>query len=76
MHKINKTADMVIKLAGSAKKLADHLGIKVRWVQKWNQPRDKGGANGNIPSKHHRAILFLAEREGWKLTAEDLLIND
>lgn len=41
-------------------------------VHRWDYPKEKGGAGGDVPSRHHPTILRLAKRRKIKLSVKDL----
>lgn len=66
-------AKIVIDRFGNHARVASILGIHKTSVHRWDYPREKGGSDGKIPSKHHRPLLDAAKAEGIKLLARDLI---
>lgn len=66
-------ARSVIELLGGEKAVSKATGTAYTAPYRWQQPRDKGGTGGNIPQRHHNALLAYARSQGVRLTAEDLL---
>ena len=66
-------AEIVIARFGSAQRVAEALGVHVSRVHRWAYPRERGGSDGMIPSRHHRPLLDAAKAAGIKLKADDLI---
>lgn len=66
-------AEIVIARFGSAQRVAEALGVHVSRVHRWTYPRERGGSDGIIPSRHHRPLLDAAKAAGIKLKADDLI---
>lgn len=66
-------ATKVVQLFGGPKAVADILGISTTQVYRWSHPKEKQGADGQVPHKHHQALLIAAEERGITLTPQDLM---
>lgn len=66
-------ARTVIERFGGEAKVAEVTGASMTAPYRWTYPRDRGGTGGNIPQKHHRALLEYAKQNDIELSAEDLL---
>lgn len=69
---------LVIDLFGGGRALARKLrvnGVDIHYssVSRWAKSKENGGSGGLVPAKHHQKLLVMAEQEGLKLTAEDLI---
>lgn len=47
------------------------VGADVSRVYRWTYPKEKGGTNGRIPTKHQQKLLDAARAEGIDLAPED-----
>lgn len=66
-------AQTVIERLGGATKVAGIVGIHRTRVSNWRRPKEKGGTDGAIPQRHHRALLDYALSNSIELKAEDFL---
>lgn len=65
-------ADKVINLFGGERELAELLDLSLVQIYRWRHPKDKGGADGRVPQRHHGRLLAEAARRGKSLTIDDL----
>lgn len=66
-------AQTVIDKLGGATKVASIVGIHRTRVSSWRLPKTKGGTDGAIPQRHHRAILDYATANNLDLKSDDFL---
>lgn len=69
---VEAPAAKVVRLFGGAPALAAALKLGKTQVYRWSYPKEDGGADGRVPSKHHAAILDLARHRGIALSLADL----
>lgn len=55
-------AEIIIDRFGGHQKVAKALKISVSSVYKWTYTKDRGGTNGNVPTKHQRALLDAGQK--------------
>lgn len=65
-------AAIVVAKFGGVRALARALGLNPSTVCKWGLPKERGGCDGRIPHKHHRALLDLASDRKKRLTLKEL----
>ncbi len=61
----------VIALCGGPEAVAAMVGIHPSNVHRWTYPKDKGGTDGRVPTRHHRKLLEAARAQGIPLTPDD-----
>lgn len=66
-------ASSIIRKLGGEAVVARETGMATTAPYRWQYPREKGGTDGTIPQKHHRALLDFAERSGVPLSADEFL---
>ena len=64
-------AQKIIEKFGTAKIIADGIGVKVEAVYKWTYPRERSGTDGFIPVGQQVKVINLAKKLGVELKAED-----
>jgi len=69
---MNPASTIIEKLGGPAK-VAEIAGTASTAPYRWQYPRSKGGTDGLIPQRHHRALLDEAQKLSIELKAEDFL---
>lgn len=73
LPKTESPAAKVIRLFGGKSSLARELGIHRSSVGRWDWPKERRGAGGGVPRKHHQKILDLSKSRRLGLRAEDLI---
>lgn len=66
-------AQTIITKLGGPSAVARVVKLHRTRVSSWQRPRERGGHDGLIPQRHHRALLDFAERNKIPLTADDFL---
>lgn len=66
----NIAANIILKFGG-AYTLAKIIDIDVTQIYRWTYPKDKGGTNGVIPTKHQQTLLTKAKEFGVDVKPED-----
>lgn len=74
-RKIITPAELVIELFGGLRPTARILGRSHSAVNQWRKPKSHGGCDGFIPRLIIHKVLDIAERDGLKITAIDLIIG-
>lgn len=69
---MNPASQIIARLGGEAQ-VASITGTAYTAPYRWQASRQKGGANGLIPQRHHRKLLDYARSNGIALTAEEFL---
>jgi hypothetical protein len=64
-------AERVIEKCGGEQAIAKMVGVDVSRVHRWRYPKERGGTDGVIPTKHQQAILDRAREAGIDLKPED-----
>lgn len=64
--------DKVLALFG-VKLLVEVTGCSRVQIWRWGQPKNKGGSDGKIPSRHHQMLIAEAEKRGLDLKPEHLM---
>jgi hypothetical protein len=62
-------ASLVVTIFGGVRRTARLLGISPATVRKWSH------SGGHIPAKNQRRLLDLAQQNGLRLTAEDIVLG-
>lgn len=65
------TAQRIIEKLGGALAVAEIVGIDVSNVHRWTYPRNRGGGDGTIPSRHLKTLLAAARERNVLLTPAD-----
>jgi len=65
------TAERIVSKFGGHRVVADLLGLDVSAVHRWGYPRERGGSDGCIPTKHQRALLAAARKRKIALSPDD-----
>lgn len=63
-------AGRIIAICG-VQRIADWTGVSTVSVYRWNHPKERGGADGLIPTRHHKQILQGAAAAGIRLHQQD-----
>ncbi len=66
-------ASTIVKRLGGPATVAAAVGTALTAPYRWQYPRAKGGTNGVIPQRHHRALIEFAKANAIALSAEDFL---
>lgn len=66
-------ASKIVAALGGEAKVAEITGTALTAPYRWQHEKAKGGTDGLIPQRHHRALLDFAEENGIRLSAEDFL---
>lgn len=67
-------AKKVVRLFGGYEPVRAAVGLRnTLQVRRWDYPKAKGGHDGNVPSRHHAALLAHARDRGISLRPADLL---
>lgn len=66
-------ASKIIKRLGGEAKVAEITGTAFTAPYRWQHEKSKGGSNGLIPQRHHRALLDYARSHKIPLHAEEFL---
>jgi hypothetical protein len=64
-------AENVIAKCGGHQAVADMLGVDISRVYRFTYPKERGGTDGHIPSKHQGRLLEEARKRGLKLRPAD-----
>lgn len=65
--------DNVTQLFDGTHGVAKAIGITEGQVRRWRYPRDKGGADGNVPVERWAALLRAAKEKNKRLPVRKLL---
>ena len=68
---MTNVADTIIRKCGGHAVVADICGVHVTRVYRWTYPRDKGGGDGAVPTRHQAPLLRGARERGIDLRPED-----
>ncbi len=68
---MSNVADAIIRKCGGHQVVADICGVHVTRVYRWTYPREKGGSDGAIPTRHQAQLLKGARDRGISLTPVD-----
>jgi len=68
---MNTSAERIVSKFGGPRAVAGLLGLDVSTVHRWGYPRERGGSDGQIPTRHQRALLSAARERGIDLTPAD-----
>lgn len=66
-------ASYIIKRLGGEAKVSEITGTAFTAPYRWQHEKSKGGSDGLIPQRHHRALLDYAHQNNIPLKAEDFL---
>jgi hypothetical protein len=72
-HSDETPASKVVRLFGGYKAVAELVGTSELQVRRWNYPKSKKGAAGQVPSKHHSTLVSAAKARGIRLSPKDLM---
>jgi len=64
-------AHTIIKKLGGEAAVAQITGTAYTAPYRWQHPKDKGGTDGTIPSKHIPTLLEYAKSHGVDLSASE-----
>ena len=64
-------AQRVIEKCGGEAAVAKMAGVHISRVHRWTYPKERGGTDGRIPSKHQQPLLDSARAQGIDLSPED-----
>lgn len=64
-------ASRVIKKCGGHRVVAEWLSVDVSQVFRWTYPKERGGTDGRIPSRHQEALLEAARAKEIRLRPAD-----
>jgi aspartate carbamoyltransferase catalytic subunit len=67
---LNPAAHIIAK-CGGPEAVAAMVGIHPSNVHRWTYPKDKGGTDGRVPTRHHRKLIEAARAKGITLTPDD-----
>ncbi|MGE0718523.1 MAG: hypothetical protein AB7P02_23955 [Alphaproteobacteria bacterium] len=75
MHDASESpAAKVVRLFGSYEAVREIVGLRsTLQVRRWAYPKSKLGHDGQVPHRHHPALLAAAVERGVPLTAADLM---
>jgi hypothetical protein len=65
-------AHRVVSAFGGIKPVCEILRVTRVQVWRWSQPKPKGHG-GQVPARHHEALLQAARERGAPLSARDLM---
>jgi len=68
-------ADIVIRLFGGEMAVAAICNIHLSGVYRWRYPKERGGTCGNVPARHHPALLLAARKERVPLEPAHLIMT-
>lgn len=51
--------------------VANMVGVSISRVHRWTYPKDRGGTDGLVPSKHQQPLLDKARELGISLSPAD-----
>jgi hypothetical protein len=64
-------AAQVIEKCGGPQVVAEILGVDVSRVHRWTYPKERGGSDGIIPTRHQQRLLDEARSRGIELEPAD-----
>ena len=64
-------ASQVIEKCGGPQAVAEILGVDVSRVHRWTYPKERGGSDGIIPTRHQQRLLDEARKRGIELEPDD-----
>jgi hypothetical protein len=64
-------AEVVIEKCGGHAAVAEILGVDVSRVYRFTYPKERGGTDGTIPTKHQQVLLDGAAARGIELRPAD-----
>ena len=68
---MSNVAEAIIRKCGGHAVVAEICGVHVTRVYRWTYPREKGGSEGTVPSRHQAQLLAGARARGIDLTPQD-----
>lgn len=66
-------ANSIISRLGGPDKVREITNASRTRVYRWTQPRENGGTNGVIPTRHAAKILAFAREQGIQISAEEFI---
>jgi len=66
-------AARVIRTFGGRSVVAEICGVTAHHVHSWMRPREVGGTDGRIPTKHQAKLLQYAEKHKLPLKPRDFI---
>jgi hypothetical protein len=72
-HSDETPASKVVRLFGGFQVVAELVGCTQLQVRRWNYSKTKGGADGQVPAKHHSTLVNAAKARGIRLGPKDLM---
>lgn len=64
-------AERIIEKLGGEAEVAKLAGITMHRVRRWTFPRERGGTDGKIPTRHQQTILDEARKAGVEIAPSD-----
>lgn len=66
-------AEQIIQKLGGAKRVADITGVDITRIYRWTYPKERGGTDGLIPTRHLSVLINAANADGIALTLSDIV---